>query len=285
MTLRKSRFVSSCAPLLRATVVTLLVAAPCWFCPWSSPAAAQLQTPQFEHLVPIGDFQVRIDGEVVPNAKIYRGARPPAFLIMTPALPAPTLLVPGQRGQVMTLNLMKLAKRGDGSIDVLPGAILASQGSFEVDGQALDFTVEGKKVRVEEKPPLLGLHGASELKSYSANYEEGAADYTPDAGLLSQLKSEQKPVRVRIFFGSWCPLCSRTVPHIVRIADELKGTQIDFEFYGLPRGFGDDPEAAKHGVTAVPTGIVFVEGEEAGRIQGNGWLRPEQVLQDILSEG
>lgn len=261
-----------------------LAAALCLAGPWSPPLAAQLQEPQFQGLAPVGDFQVRVDGELAEDAQIYRGARPPAILIMTSALPAPTLLVPGQGG-VQTLNLMKLAKRSNGTIDVLPGATLAPQGSFQMEGQTLEFTVEGQRVRLEEKPPLLGLHGTGDLKSYSSNYEEGAAEYTPDSGLLSRLKSEEKPVRVRIFFGTWCPLCSRTVPHIVRLADELEGSQIDFEFYGLPRGFGDEPEAAKHGVTAVPTGIVFVDGKEAGRIQGNSWLRPEQVLQDILSKG
>jgi len=250
----------------------------------AAPAAAQLQTPEFQGLAPVGDFQVTVGGELIRDAQIYRGARPPAFLILTPALSAPTLLVPGQGG-VQTLNLMKLAKRADGTIDVLPGATLAPQGSFQMDGQAVVFTVDGKEVRLEEKPPLLGLHQAGDLKEYSSNYERGAAAYTPDAGMLSQLKGESKPVRVRIFFGSWCPLCSRTVPHIVRLADELAGSKIDFEFYGLPHGFGEDPEARKHGVTAVPTGIVFVDGKEAGRIQGQSWLRPEQVLQEILTKG
>ena len=259
------------------TVLAVVLATP-------DPAAAQLQNAQYEGLTPIGDFQVQVDGELIRDAEVYRGARPPAFLIMTPALPAPTLLVPGQGG-VRTLNLMKLAKRADGTLDVLPGATLAPQGSFRMDGTAVVFEVEGKEVRLEEKPPLLGLQEADDLKDYSANYEKGAAEYTPDESTVSQLGEVAKPVRVRIFFGTWCPLCSRTVPHIVRLAEELNGSKIDIEFYGLPRGFGDEPEAARHGVTAVPTGIVFVDGKEAGRIQGQSWLRPEQVLQDILSKG
>lgn len=248
------------------------------------PASAQLQTPEIQGLTPVGDFQVTVDGELIEDAQIYRGARPPAFLILTPALPAPTLLVPGQGG-VRTLHLMKLAKRADGTIDVLPGATLELAGAFQMDGQSVVFTVENKQVRLQEKPPLLGLHESDDLKEYSVTYQQGAAAYEPDAGMLTKLKGESKPVRVRIFFGSWCPLCSRTVPHIVRLADELEGSQIDFEFYGLPHGFGDEPEARKHGVTAVPTGIVFVDGKEAGRIQGQSWLRPEQVLQDILTKG
>lgn len=247
------------------------------------PTAAQLQTPEIQGLSPV-DFQVTVDGKLIEDARIYRGARPPAFLILTPALPAPTLLIPGQ-GSVRTIDLMKLAKRADGTIDVLPGATLALEGNFQIHDQAVVFTVQNKQVRLEEKPPLLGLRGTDDLKEYSSTYQQGAADYTPDAGTLSQLKGESKTVRVRIYFGTWCPLCSRTVPHIVRLADELEGTQIDFEFYGLPQGFGDEAEARKHGVTAVPTGIVFVDGKEAGRIQGQSWLRPEQVLQDILTKG
>lgn len=278
----------NCSALLRSRSLRLiLVTSLAVFAvvlPTPDPVAAQLQSPQYQGLTPIGDFQVRVDDELIRDAQIYRGARPPAFLILTPALPAPTLLVPGQGG-VRTLNLMKLAKRADGTIDVLPGATLAPQGSFRMDGTAVVFDVEDKEVRLEEKPPLLGLQEAADLKEYSANYEKGAAAYTPNESTVSELGAVAKPVRVRIFFGTWCPLCSRTVPHIVRLAEELQGSKIDIEFYGLPRGFGEEPEAAKHGVTAVPTGIVFVDGKEAGRIQGQSWLRPEQVLQDILSKG
>jgi len=277
----RNRFALRCfslRALLLGSLVALVVVLPA-----PVRVEAQLQSAQYSGLTPVGDFQVQVDGELIRDAQVYRGARPPAFLIMTPALPAPTLLVPGQGG-ARTLNLMKLAKRADGTIDVLPGATLAPQGSFRMDGTAVVFDVEGKEVRLEEKPPLLGLHEAQDLKDYSVNYEKGAADYTPDKGAVSQLGEVAKPVRVRIFFGTWCPLCSRTVPHIVRLAEELQGSKIDIEFYGLPRGFGEEPEAAKHGVTAVPTGIVFVDGKEAGRIQGQSWLRPEQVLQDILSK-
>lgn len=273
-------------PNHRSKEVTCLVALGCLvaLCLGTAGAAtAQLRTPEYQGLALTGDYQIRVDGELIKDAEVYRGARPPAFLILSPVLPAPTLLAPGQ-GTVATLNLMKLAKRSNGTIDVLPGATQALEGRFQMESDAVTFTVGGKNVRLEEKPPLLGLHGAEDLKDYSAIYEKGSASYTPNESTLSQLEGQSTAVRVRIFFGSWCPLCQRTVPHIVRVAEELESSKFDFEFYGLPRGFGEEPEARKFGVTGVPTGIVFVDGKEAGRIEGNSWLRPEQALKDILGK-
>lgn len=249
------------------------------------PAAAQLASPQHSGLVPDGGFQVQVDGEAMEDAQVYRGGNPPVMLVMNVGLPAPVLLVPGQ-GRVETVKIMKLAKRANGTIDILPGATLAPQGSFQPQDQSVKFSVEGREVVLGPKPPLLGSQGVEDLKDYSFSYEQRAESYQPDPDTVTFLEQQPRQVRVLVFFGSWCPLCGQTVPHIVSLADELgEGSNIEFDFYGLPQGFGDEPQAKEHGVDAVPTGIVFVDGREAGRVQGNKWLRPEAAIRDILRNG
>jgi thiol-disulfide isomerase/thioredoxin len=94
-----------------------------------------------------------------------------------------------------------------------------------------------------------------------------------------------KPVRVRVFFGSWCPHCKEQLPSLLRVEDELRGSssKIQFEYYGLPQGFGKEPEAKKYNVGSVPTGIVFVDGMEVGRITGGDWSSPEKRLNALLN--
>lgn len=267
-------------PLSLASLALLVLAAALGAA-W--PAAAQLASPQYSGLVLDGAFQVQVDGELVKEAKVYRSNRPPVFLIMNAGLPAPVLLLPGQ-GRVETVKIMKLAKRPDGTIDILPGATLAPQGSFQPRGQqSVEFTVGDREVVLGPKPPLLGMQGARDLKEYSASYAERAESYQPDPSAVTYLEQQPKNVRVLVFFGSWCPLCGQTVPHVMALAEELgDDSNVEFEFYGLPRGFGDEPKAKEHGIEAVPTGIVFVDGREAGRVQGNRWLRPEAAIRNIL---
>lgn len=255
---------------------------------WAAAAALLLPgavlAQSYGAFMPSGDFVLEIAGVEIPEAEFFRSTSVPSVLVMTPALPAPVLVVPGAR-RVETINVMKLSKQGDGILSLLPGATLAPQGGFEIDGQSIRFTVDGKAVTLSPKPDLLGNHEAAGLKQYSHLYVKGAKDYRPDAATISRLKQQGQPVKVKVFFGSWCPHCQRTVPGAVRVAEELAGSKIDFDFYGVKRGFGDDPEAKKADIDAVPTAVVYVNGREAGRIEENDWNAPERALSRILSGG
>lgn len=230
---------------------------------------------------PNGDFELVVDGTEIPEAELYRSTQTPSVLIRSAEFAAPVLVVPGQR-RVETVNVMKMAKGDDGSLRLLPNATLEPQGSFRVDGQAVEFTVDGRKVRLQPKPPLLGHQEAADLKEYSHLYVRGAERYDPDAAALSRLGELSEPVRVRIFFGSWCPHCQRHLPAAVRLAEELDSSQVSFDFYGLPRSFKGEPEAEEADVSAVPTGIVYVDGREVGRIESEDWARPERAIYELV---
>ncbi|HXO21690.1 MAG TPA: thioredoxin family protein [Thermoanaerobaculia bacterium] len=230
----------------------------------------------------IGDYVLEVDGKDVPAAEIYQTERVPAFLIITSALPSPVMLTP-RTSAVETVQLMKVAKQKDGTVDLLADAILAPQGQFTVVADGVSFAVDGHRAALKAKPPLLGLKRSADLKAYSPSYAEGERAYRPDVQALAALRKSPTPATVRVFFGSWCPHCKKFVPNILRVEDELKGSKIRFEYFGLPQeGLVNDPEAKKFKINGVPTGIVFINGKEAGRLVGNAWNAPEASLKTIL---
>jgi len=234
---------------------------------------------------PVG-FEVTLNGKQLKGAEVYQAESAGAFLILSEGLAAPVLLRL-RDGQVETLNLMKVNHNSNGSVDVLAGATLAAQGGFQVNGDrtGVVFMVDAQTVELKEKPPLLGSQQAASLKSYDPHYERTAEAYSPSDPIVEKLREQDKDVKVSVFFGTWCGACKQMVPRIIAVADRLEGSKITFDFYGLPPGIAGDPEAGRLGTEAVPTGVVFVDGKEAGRISGNGWRVPELAINNLLVNG
>jgi thiol-disulfide isomerase/thioredoxin len=230
---------------------------------------------------PSGEFVLIVDGVPVPAAEIYQNDKLPGMLILTSALSAPVLLSP-RTGQAETVNLMKVSKQKDGSVDLLADAVLSPVGQFTTEGENVSFVFQGKKVRLNSRPALLGVKSNADVKGYLPDYVRNARNYTPNAAAVSDLKKVGTPVTVRVYFGSWCPHCRQHVPLLLKVEDQVQNPKLRFEYYGLPRDF-NDPEAKKAGIHSVPTGIVYVNGKETGRITGEGWTSPEVLLDRIVS--
>jgi thiol-disulfide isomerase/thioredoxin len=234
---------------------------------------------------PNGDYKLVIDGKTV-SAEIFQHPKLGLFLILSSSLPSPVLLTPGG-GNVETVHIMKVSKKPDGSVDLLADAVLAPIGQFQMAGGNILFNYEGKRVSLNPKPPLTGLRKGAELKAHSPEYVRTAQGYTPNGPAIASLKKETRPVTVRVMFGSWCSHCRQHVPYILRVEDELKNSKsgVKFEYFGLPRPpeAWQLPEVKKLNVKGVPTGIVYVNGREVGRIEGNGWNSPEVLLNKIVN--
>jgi thiol-disulfide isomerase/thioredoxin len=228
----------------------------------------------------IGDYVLLVNGREDKGAEIYQNSKIPAYLILASALPSPVLMTP-RAGTVETVNLMKVAKQKDGSVDLLADASLAPQGKFQIDGEKVVFTSEGKQVSLNPNPPLLGIKKNADLKAHNPEYARTAQGYNPNPAVLAALKKEAQPVTVRVFFGSWCPHCRQHVPLLLKVEDQLGASKIHFEYYGLPRDF-KDPEAQRMKIKGVPTAVIYVNGRETGRMEGNDWTVPEASLSKLL---
>ncbi len=249
-------------------------------------SARQAADPQLSDFQQIGTYALELDGKDSPKAEIYKSDRSAAILVMVSDLPSPVLLNPGTFN-VETINLMKVAKQQDGSIDLLANPALQAQGNFEIDGENVVFGADGHRLVLKPRPPLLKLQTATALFAFSPEYGRNAKSYEPDGALVKALRSQSKPVRVLTIFGTWCPHCTQFVPRLLRVEQAIGASKIKFDYYGVQRGaeMTKDPAVAKLSIKGVPTGIVYIGDKEVGRILGNGWANPEATLQNLLQVG
>jgi len=238
---------------------------------------------------PIADFQpadylVSVDG-VSADAAVWQ-SRLGGQLLIVSAEVGPSVRLILREARVETVHFMKVDERADGGLTLLPGAGDRQLGTFKVaeGGTGVSFQVDGRMVELKQKPPLLGAQDLGGMKAYSRDYVRLAEEYKPSQTFLDSLRAESRPVRVEVYFGTWCPFCQQMVPRMMRVAEELAGSKIDVDFYGLPQGdgFSRDPNAKRLNLTGVPTGVVYVDGKEVGRIQTNGWKIPELTINGFL---
>jgi len=230
---------------------------------------------------PLGDYRLTLDGAEAVTAELFLSqAAGSAVLVLSSQLAAPVVVHPRQR-TVEIVAPDKVVRRDSGSVDILADATVTPIGELTIEGANLAFDVDGKRARLEPKAWLLGVQDTAGMLASNASYRYGAGQYTPSPVMLRQLR-EAGPVRVRVYFGSWCPHCKLMLPRILRVAEELDGSQIVFDYYGFPSPFGKDPEALRRNVMSVPTGIVYRGDVEIGRIGGNEWKVPELALKNIV---
>lgn len=249
------------------------------------PAAAQGGVPAdavFQGFKPTGEFVFSLGGTDVKDAEIYQSDKAGAYLIIAPALASPLLINPRTQS-VESLSFMKVQKNADRSIDLLADASFDQVSKITVTGQKVSFQVKGQAATLRARPPLLGLQTSESLKGYKTEYAFRSEEYKPDPALVAKLKAETRNVRVRVYFGSWCPVCGRLVPKVLKLASELKGSKVQIEYYGLPQPMSDDPITAKENLNGVPTAIVYVDGKEFGREDGHTLGQPEQALLNTLA--
>ena len=266
---------------IRSPIVALSALMAFLAVPAAVPQGADALLRDFE---PTGEYLFVLDGKTLPKAEIYHSVRAAAFLIMASELESPVLLSPGMQ-QVETVNLMKVLKQKDGSVDLLADAALARLGSLRVDGEEVTFAVQGKRAKLAPNPPLLGWHTSSDLLAHDAGYVRRAQAYTPEPPAVEALR-RAAPARVLVFFGSWCPHCSEYLPRLLRAHQELAGSSVQFEYYGLPKGAAmtADAQARKQKISFVPQAVVFRGDREIGRLEGSDWNHPERSLQALLAQ-
>ncbi len=246
----------------------------------SGPLAAQSDS-LFQGFTLVDDFFLEVDGSEDKTAEVYFQRSIPAYLVLPTGVNSPLLIVPRSRA-VQSVNLMKVTKQADGTLDLAADAAFASKGAFQLDGTTVRFDADGKSYALKDKPPLLGLHPAKGLEEYSKNYVTLAKSYTPSAEAMKAIASDDRDVHVRVYFGSWCPFCKRYLPRLVRVANDNTNSKVKIDFYGLPTGISSDSVARQMNIKSVPTGVVFVDGKEVGRLSQNDWETPERAISQLL---
>ena len=259
------------------------VATVLWLAAGLVPSAAQMSADAvFSDFKPNGEFLFDLDGKTLDHAEIYLSDRAAAYLVIAPELSSPLLISPRTQS-VESVSFMKVAKREDGTIDLLADASFNRLGGFRIANHEVIFQVKGQQARLRAKPPLLGEHHAETLRAYKPEYGRLADEYAPTAPAVAALRAQGREVRVRVYFGTWCPVCGRLVPRIIKVAESLEGSKVSFEYHGLPQPMNDDPETERFGIHGVPTAIVYVGDKEIGRLSGGDLDAPEKAISKLVN--
>ena len=264
---------SPIAPLTMALLAALV-----------APAVGQMipAHPTLRDFEPMGEYVLMLNGTPQPGVQIWKSEKGGSAVLVTGAPLHSSLLIAPREREVQRFDPVKVAVGSDGRAYLLSDVKLTKESAFSVEADEIVFTVEGQPARLKPKPYLLGLHAGRDLLTHDVGYDFLAKQYQPSPAVLRALRQTSQPVRVRVFFGSWCPHCHEMVPRILRVENALAGSSLRFEFYGLPAPFGDEPEAKRMGIRAVPTGVVYRGNQELGRIEGDEWSIPELAIKKIL---
>ncbi len=227
-----------------------------------------------------GDYLLFVDNLQVP-AKIYHSDKGVEFLILSPELSFPVLL----RLLTRTIHRMDpsdIVLHSHGRVDLLPTAKALEKDQFEVLGNGVTFSLHDHQVQLRNNPPLLNLQNAANLQLHTPEFRWGATDYQVDEQAIKDMFAYPEATTVRVYLGSWSDRCKQLVPRLMEIEHRLQESSMRFEYYGLPPVFQNDPDVIENGVKQLPTAIVYMKGQEVGRLVGEDWKRPERALAMIL---
>ncbi|MEM1178177.1 MAG: thioredoxin family protein [Acidobacteriota bacterium] len=235
---------------------------------------------------PIGDFErtkdwiVEVDGVDVPASEVFYSAYEVAWLLQVPEHGA--LLVSPRGDSVQRVEERAVSKSAglDASMETVRSHDLVAE--LRSSRGVMSFDLEGQAFRIKPAPPVLGRRSSADLDDRHPAFEQKSMAYRSRAsGRAAPVeKSAADDLMIRVYFGSWSPVCDRIVPKIMAV-EEAWG-HIRFEYYGLPKHVPDDPHAVDAGITGVPTVVVLRGGEEVERLTGRQLDRPEVALGGAL---
>lgn len=99
------------------------------------------------------------------------------------------------------------------------------------------------------------------------------------------VKLVDKPTRIMVFLGTWCPDSQRNVPPFMNLIESAANTNIEVEYIGVDlRKVDPDGLVNTYGVTRVPTFIVMRDGQEVGRLVERPTNTVEKDIIQILEK-
>lgn len=261
---------------LKSALAALAILTILWI---GSPGSAQppARDPSF---APIGMYELVVDAEVLADATILHSEARGTILILADELSAPVHLIPKSR-QVQTFSADRLIDNGNGTFDIQDKTQTLTNAQFALTNGLPHFSIDGKEAFLRQRPPLLGPQDHDSLIGYDPSYAVRAESFEPQSVYIEQLKNVEAEILVKVYFGSWCHVCAETMPNILKVEEMLEGTNITFEYFGLEQGYQEEV-AKRLNITRVPTGIIYVNGEEVGRSAGQGWKIPTlQIIKPL----
>lgn len=157
---------------------------------------------------------------------------------------------------------------------------------IRVEPQSVEFVIQGRRVEMHRAKNILGQVECASLPERLPEMKRFLLDYALDSGATEKLKArldEVGTLRLKVYFGSWCPFSARRVPALLKLATEL-GNRLELTCIGIDAPVTDDPIARQVGLVGVPA----VRGSAGNRgpwaIDGVRLRRPETELLTLVSD-
>ncbi|HEU5290031.1 MAG TPA: hypothetical protein VFU05_05255 [Cyclobacteriaceae bacterium] len=144
----------------------------------------------------------------------------------------------------------------------------------------------------KREPKLLGIITIADLEKtpYAEWYTKNFNDYTPNPGVVEQLK-KQKPsqYKIKILLGTWCGDSKREVPRMTKLLSQLEFPSKNLELIALNDSSavykqGPNHEEAGLEIYRVPTFIILQNDKEIARINEYPAETLERDLLKIFSK-
>lgn len=155
---------------------------------------------------------------------------------------------------------------------------------LEKKDAVISFAWDGHNIVVQPIPPLVGATTLARVLELKPAYAHAADAYKPDATKIAALKAVSADTEIRVYFGTWCLLCKRVVPMLMRSVELAANPKIKVSYVGVDEDVKQPAtDIAKDHVTKTPTIIVLQGGVEMGRIEEKPETTVEGDLAAILS--
>lgn len=123
-------------------------------------------------------------------------------------------------------------------------------------------------VVIDDEPMLLGETTQDQLFFDFPKWKNVYNSYIPKKDVVEKLKSISGPLRVEVFFGTWCSDSRRDVPAFLKIINSDKTlSSMPYKLFAVDRSkHTPDGLAVKRGIERVATFIFYKNETEIGRI-------------------
>lgn len=233
------------------------------------------------------DWSLEIEGTLSLDSLFFKEPASDRLVIL-PAGGAQAALL-DQTGMKITSfprNEVRIAPGGDSAM--IDAAALAgrpsAQYTLDANRGAAIFHLENRRMKIVIRAPLQGPATQDEIFKHSPIYRKGMEAYRPEPAAVQTIKGYGAPVKIEVFFGTWCPHCKIIVPQFMKTMAEAGSSNVSVAYVGVPRRFDQWPEARARGVRGLPTLIFYRDGKEFSRIPGGAEDGPiEKMVAQVLS--
>lgn len=131
---------------------------------------------------------------------------------------------------------------------------------------------------------LVGKLSKEEILKHFPDWQEEASSYFPKLEMIEKLNSIDYNIKIECFLGTWCSDSKEHVSSYFKIMEMADNLLISSTYIGIPR----DKESRKpfiqgKNIEKVPTFIVYINGQERGRIIETPQKSVEEDLIDIIN--